>query len=94
NNGQTYTIDVVDYGKYEFDHWLDTGSVSANRVISISSNTQITAVYKTVPQFPTGFNATTVSSTQVNLSWSAPTDNGGSPITGYEIERSVDSGTT
>ncbi|HZS74515.1 MAG TPA: fibronectin type III domain-containing protein, partial [Candidatus Nitrosotalea sp.] len=94
NNGQTYTVDVVDYGKYEFDHWLDTGSVSVNRVMSISSNIQITAVYKTVPQFPTGLTATAASSTQVNLLWSAPTDNGGSPITGYTIERSLDSGTT
>ena len=48
----------------------------------------------TVPQPPTGLAANTVSSSQINLSWSAPTNNGGSAITGYEIERSNDTGST
>ncbi|TLX82718.1 MAG: fibronectin type III domain-containing protein, partial [Thaumarchaeota archaeon] len=42
------------------------------------------------PQPPTGLSATTVSSSQINLSWTAPANNGGSAITGYKIERSTD----
>jgi len=45
NNGETYTVQVQDYGSCHFDHWADTGSTSASRIISISSDTQITAVY-------------------------------------------------
>ena len=48
----------------------------------------------TVPSAPTGLTASAVSSTQINLKWTAPTNNGGSPITGYKIERSKDAGTT
>ncbi|TLX69493.1 MAG: fibronectin type III domain-containing protein, partial [Thaumarchaeota archaeon] len=48
----------------------------------------------TPPSPPTGLIATAVSSSQINLSWNAPTNNGGSPITGYMIERSTDGGTT
>src|SRR5207302_598671 len=48
----------------------------------------------TIPAAPTSLVANTVSSSQINLSWSAPTNNGGSAITGYKIERSTDSGST
>src|SRR2546428_2645238 len=48
----------------------------------------------TAPQPPTGLTATTVSSSQINLSWTAPTNNGGSAITGYKIESSTNSGST
>ena len=46
------------------------------------------------PAAPTNLSATVVSSSQINLSWAVPTDNGGSPITGYKIERSTNSGST
>ena len=46
------------------------------------------------PLPPTGLTATAVSSSQINLSWNTPSSNGGSAITGYMIERSVDNGTT
>ena len=41
----------------------------------------------TVPGAPTGLSATAVSSSQINLSWTAPANNGGAAITGYQIER-------
>src|SRR5207245_808826 len=41
-----------------------------------------------------GLSATTVSSSQINLSWAPPADNGGSAVTGYKVERSTDGGTT
>jgi hypothetical protein len=93
-NTQNYFIHVENYGKYVFSYWLDTGSTNANRTISISSNNSITAVYKTVPAHPTGLTATAVSSSKINLSWIAPSNNGGSPIIYYNIERSTNGGTT
>ena len=47
-----------------------------------------------LPQPPTGLTANAISSSQIDLIWSAPTDNGGSQITGYKIERSMDDGST
>ena len=47
----------------------------------------------TAPSPPNGLAATVLSS-QINLRWSAPGNDGGSPITGYMIERSIDNGTS
>jgi plastocyanin len=55
-----------------------------NPTVSAYSPGQITI--NTVPSAPTGLTASTISSSQINLSWTAPS-NGGSPITGYKIER-------
>ena len=54
---------------------------------------QIVAVSVTSPSAPTMLTAI-VSSSQINLSWGLPLNNGGSPITGYEIERSTNGGST
>jgi len=54
--------------------------------------TPTATVPTTVPGVPTGLSATAVSATQINLSWSAPADNGGTAITGYKIERESPSG--
>src|SRR6267378_4631119 len=71
-----------------------TYRVSAMTVLVTSSpsNTASATTFSVVlssPTPPTGLTATTISSSQINLSWNAPTDNGGSPITGYMIERST-----
>ncbi|VVC06163.1 Fibronectin type III domain protein [uncultured archaeon] len=44
------------------------------------------------PSYPTNLNAIPYSSTEIDLSWSTPTMNGGSPITGYQIERNSGNG--
>ncbi len=44
----------------------------------------------TVPGAPTALSATAVGNTQINLSWTAPGENGGAPISGYKIESSPD----
>ena len=46
------------------------------------------------PGMPTGLNATPMGQNQIDLSWTAPADNGGSPITRYTFEYSTDGGTT
>ena len=48
----------------------------------------------TAPQSPTDLSATVISSSQIDLSWTAPSDDGGSAITGYQIEKSTDGGTS
>jgi hypothetical protein len=45
-----------------------------------------------IPSSPTGVKATPYSSTEIDLIWSTPTINGGSPITGYQIERNDGNG--
>ena len=45
SDGQTYAVQVDSYGSCNFDHWLDTGSTVPSRSISISANTQLTAVF-------------------------------------------------
>jgi len=46
------------------------------------------------PNPPQNLVASIYSSTQINLSWSAPTPNGGPPVTGYRINYTLDSSTT
>jgi len=45
------------------------------------------------PGKPTDVTSVLTSKTTVRVSWVAPTDEGGSPITGYQIERSIQGGT-
>ncbi|CUR52276.1 exported protein of unknown function [Nitrosotalea devaniterrae] len=63
---------------------------------SSQSNTAsaTTSVATTAPQPPTSLSANAISSSQINLSWNAPSNNGNSAITGYEIQRSDNGGTT
>src|SRR3989449_10305180 len=48
NSGVQYTLTARGFGSYVFDHWLDTGSTVNPRTVSISTNTQLTAVYRIV----------------------------------------------
>src|SRR2546425_1142381 len=68
-------------------------TVSAKDAASNSASAQFN-VTATIPSAPTNLSATAVSPSQINLIWTAPTNNGGSAITGYKIERSTDGGTS
>ena len=52
------------------------------------------ATTSTVPDAPTDLMATASGTGTINLEWTAPTNNGGSAITGYKIEVSADGGST
>ena len=54
------------------------------------TDSTITKPAITVPGVPTDLSASTGGDTLINLSWTAPGDDGGSPITGYKIEVSPD----
>src|SRR5881296_74637 len=61
---------------------------------SFPSDTASATTFAVAPSSPTGLVATAASSSQIGLTWTAPTDNGGSAITGYKIEKSTDGGST
>ena len=52
------------------------------------------AAATTVPGAPTSLSATASGTTTIDLSWTAPLNNGGSVITGYKIEVSSNGGTS
>jgi chitodextrinase len=54
---------------------------------SMASATTPAASDTTAPSVPTGLTATAVSTNQINLTWSASTDTGGSGLAGYKIYR-------
>ena len=43
-DGVAYTVQVDNYGNCHFDHWVDTGSASSSRTVSISGASTYTAV--------------------------------------------------
>src|SRR5437867_3500370 len=93
NNGSTATT----YSNTGLVHSITyTYRVSAINSAGTSSpsDTASDKTFDVVPIAPTGLTATAVSSSQINLSWTVPSDNGGSAITGYKIENSTDGGTT
>lgn len=71
----------------------DGGSVSANwnnvsaNVISIGGINIRAAVASTKPDPPTSLSATADGENTIDLSWTAPVDDGGDAIVGYKIER-------
>ena len=71
----------------------DTAAFTTGRngVPAFSNSSGVAAV---APGAPTSLSATGGSTTSINLSWTAPADNGGRVISGYKVEVSSDSGTT
>jgi hypothetical protein len=46
-NGLQYSVAVSSFQSVVFHHWLDTGSTTSSRSVSVTANTEITAVYGT-----------------------------------------------
>ena len=44
SNGESYSVQVDNYGSCSFVHWADTGSQVSSRVVNISSDTTYAAV--------------------------------------------------
>ena len=80
NNGLTAST-TYSYTVRAFDA---AGNVSASSS-SASATTQAPAVDTTAPSTPAGLTAAAASSSQINLSWTAATDNVG--VTGYNVYR-------
>lgn len=74
-------------GPYEVTVSGTNGSLTHSATVEV-------LVSPTSPSAPQNLSATAVSSSQVNLSWNAPANNGDATITGYKIERSTDNGST
>src|SRR6266568_1444341 len=77
--------------------WLKvTGALPAARVLALAllalSATTSSAADTQAPTAPTGLTATVASSSQINLSWTASTDNVG--VAGYRVERCQGAGCT
>ena len=71
---------------------VETFTTGTNSVPGVTNNSTVTPI---APGAPTNLTATasgSIGSTQIDLSWTAPADNGGRIITGYKIEVSSDAG--
>ena len=98
DSGTTWTVLEATTGSTDttYEHTgLTIGNTRHYRVSAINSvgtgavsNTDsATTTTVTVPGAPTNLTATAISHSAINLSWTAPANNGGSAITGYKIER-------
>ena len=74
-------------GTYYYGACVDAVSGESDTRNNCSSAVSVTVSATTsVPNSPTGLTATANGQTRINLSWRAPSDDGGATITGYRIE--------
>src|SRR5688572_2504428 len=82
----TYTYDAL--GRLTTVTNNANGTIATYAYDAAGNRTQTTSKAGSIPpSVPSGLSATAVSGTQINLSWSASTDTGGSGLAGYSIYR-------
>lgn len=82
----TYTYDAL--GRLTTVTNSANGAIATYAYDAAGNRMQTTSKAESIPpSVPTGLSATAVSGTQINLSWSASTDTGGSGVAGYRIYR-------
>ncbi|MCB1553618.1 MAG: S8 family serine peptidase [Xanthomonadales bacterium] len=82
-NAETCNITTAQAGTY----YVMVNAYTAFSGMSLTGSYTTSTADTTPPSTVAGLSATAASSTQVNLSWSAATDSGGSGLAGYKIER-------
>jgi len=83
----TYTYDALGRLRSVTQSGSQTGAQTYD-YDAAGNRTQTTSRSESIPpSTPAGLSATPVSQTQINLSWSASTDTGGSGVVGYRIYR-------
>ena len=87
--GQTVSLDYTQPMSNPIQDGSGHKAQSFTRWYLVTDST-ITGTVDTVPGVPTDLSASTGGDTRINLSWTAPGDDGGSPIIGYKIEVSPD----
>ena len=77
-------------GTYYYGACVDSVSDESDTTNNCSAAVTVTVGdVGTAPGAPTGLSATADGQTEIDLSWTAPSDNGGADITGYRIEAST-----
>ena len=79
------------YGQY-FNGLIDEVRIYNKALTAAQIQSDMNTAVGVVPSTPTNLTATAVSTTQVNLTWSASTDSAG--VTGYRVERCQSAGCT
>lgn len=87
HNSSGYLTASVSGSFNDNDTWGELGDGTASGSITFSRIAK-------VPGAPTGLSAGTTTPSSVALSWTAPADNGGASITGYQVQYATDSGFT
>ncbi len=100
-DGSTWSVAIADTGSTSTSATvtgLSNGTATTFRVSAINAvgtglaSASVTVTPRTVPSEPTGL-ALVAADSSLMASWAAPSDNGGSAVTAYRVETSVD-GTT
>ena len=76
----------VRYWFFGTDDVIGSGTAASASTYRIAGLSPVFQVASSVPGKPTGLTATASGESQIDLSWTAPDDNGGTAIIGYKIE--------